>query len=93
MHIAEKLRTALANHEFHVGDSSLRLTTSVGLDTLMANDNTRNLAALYKRADIALYYSKTKGRNRASHFSDITSTTGNSADDYAQGAPANVRPS
>jgi diguanylate cyclase (GGDEF)-like protein len=93
LHIAEKLRTALANHEFDVNDASLRLTTSVGLDTLLADDSTRNLATLYKRADIALYYSKTKGRNRASHFADITSTTGNNTPDYAQGAPVNVRPS
>lgn len=63
---AERIRTAVAQHEFHMQDTRLRLTLSLGLSLMGEEDDA---ATLTERTDQALYASKSGGRNCA-HFHD-----------------------
>jgi two-component system cell cycle response regulator len=58
--IAERIRMLVAEEPHDVGDTALRLTVSIGLATLRAEDAT----SLLSRADAALYAAKADGRNR-----------------------------
>ena len=62
--VAERLRVAIASEPFTVdgGKNAIAVTTSVGV-VGCANGND-DPADLIKRADIALYDAKSKGRNR-----------------------------
>jgi diguanylate cyclase len=57
---AERVRTAVEAHVFHPRDAHLNLTVSVGAADLMTGDD---ILALVRRADQALYTSKSAGRN------------------------------
>lgn len=59
--IAEKLRLAIAGHDFQFASSDVRITVSLGV-VRMAPDETE--ASLFGRADKALYLAKGNGRNR-----------------------------
>ncbi|MFO7622766.1 MAG: sensor domain-containing diguanylate cyclase [Anaerolineales bacterium] len=72
LQLAERLRLAIKVHPWEAD----RLTISLGAATLEftersleneSGDHTR----LFSEADRALYYSKSKGRDRATHYSDI----------------------
>lgn len=57
--LAEKLRDAVARYSFkHAG----KITISLGITELAEGDTAD---AIYKRADMALYEAKSKGRNRS----------------------------
>ncbi len=58
--LAEKVRTAVEQHLFETSDKPLRVTVSIGLTHLRANDS---YESALKRADHALYQAKAKGRN------------------------------
>lgn len=59
---AEKLRRFVEEHEFHTASNEpMRLTTSVGVSALQAEDTPE---ALLARADQALYEAKKTGRNK-----------------------------
>jgi diguanylate cyclase len=60
---AEKLRQAVEAARYRDGDAELRVTISLGVAVLCADDD---LAGLIRRADAALYASKQNGRNRVS---------------------------
>lgn len=62
-HVAERVRSAMADEGFKVGvNGPLNITVSVGLAINdLDNDTTETLT---KRADIALYRAKRSGRNR-----------------------------
>jgi diguanylate cyclase (GGDEF)-like protein len=60
-------------HEFQTGDQKIRITVSLGVASIPNEDNARTTDELFQQADSALYYSKTKGRNRVTHFGDIAS--------------------
>lgn len=62
--VAERVREEVARAPFSVGEGrkSVAVTVSVGVSTVWAEDDT--VAALLKRADLALYDAKTRGRNR-----------------------------
>lgn len=57
---AERARRAVESHVFHVRDARLTLTVSVGAADLRTDDD---VIALVRRADQALYTSKSAGRN------------------------------
>lgn len=62
-HVGERLRECIAEAPFAIdSQTSLPVTTSVGLATLAGVDDTSS--ALFKRADNALYAAKRSGRNR-----------------------------
>ncbi len=60
--VAERVRAETAGAPFQVGDRSIEVTVSVGLSSLQGRSDT--VAALMKRADVALYEAKNGGRNR-----------------------------
>jgi diguanylate cyclase len=57
---AERVRKAVANFEFQLGQSIFQMTISVGLAAADADDDS---ASLVRKADEALYASKRAGRN------------------------------
>ncbi len=61
--IGERLRTRIAAEPFQItGGRHIRVTSSVGLATLEGAEDTPD--AVIKRADLALYSAKRRGRNR-----------------------------
>ncbi len=61
--IGERLRANIAADNFPIGaDKSIRVTASVGIATLERGDDTPE--TVFKRADLALYAAKRRGRNR-----------------------------
>lgn len=60
--VAERLRASVAKECFRCGGKDLRVTVSLGLASVLADDEAH---ALVKRADEALYAAKNAGRNRA----------------------------
>ncbi|HEX4893123.1 MAG TPA: diguanylate cyclase, partial [Hyphomicrobiaceae bacterium] len=63
MQVAERLRSCIEAEPFQINQSTLlRVTASVGIATLERREDTP--AALFKRADRALYAAKREGRNR-----------------------------
>lgn len=60
---AESIRKLIMAHEFI---EKIRITVSLGQTTVLANDN---LITATKRADLALYQSKAKGKNRVTYMS------------------------
>ncbi|MFZ5675550.1 MAG: diguanylate cyclase [Pseudomonadota bacterium] len=59
---AERLRVAVEQDIFSIGDEMIPITVSVGVAIFGADD--RNFAETLRRADKALYIAKSQGRNR-----------------------------
>lgn len=59
---AERLRLAVEQDIFSIGDEAIPLTVSIGVALYEADD--RNFADMLRRADKALYLAKSRGRNR-----------------------------
>ncbi len=59
--LAERIRQAVAHHEFSYADLKLQITVSIGVAML---DNNEGPADLVDKADQALYQAKNAGRNR-----------------------------
>jgi two-component system cell cycle response regulator len=60
---AERVRSAIANHTFKVGERELRITVSVGVASY-PSDTADSPVALIREADKALYRAKEAGRNQ-----------------------------
>jgi two-component system cell cycle response regulator len=62
--VAERIRSEIARTPFKIGGSEqgVSVTVSVGVSALVMDGDT--VAGLMKRADLALYDAKTRGRNR-----------------------------
>jgi len=68
--LAEKIRTAIADHRFLVPQGlNVRITVSCGLAT--APDDARHLVDLLGNADHALFESKRRGKNMVVAFADM----------------------
>lgn len=52
----------LFDRNFYVRDAECNITTSIGV--ALFNDDSRNVNAIIKQADLAMYQAKAKGRNR-----------------------------
>jgi len=73
MRVAEELRKTFENHDIYIGESSLKITVSLGVTTISQGKHVITTENLFKQADNALYYSKENGRNRVTHYDDIVS--------------------
>lgn len=67
LHVAERLRESVENSEFIYEQQSFKVTISVGCAEFPHQAENRD--DLIEKADIALYASKHKGRNRATAYS------------------------
>ena len=73
--LAERLRREIAGVTIRVGDQSLTVTVSIGIDEAREGDD---VPRILKRADQALYAAKNSGRNKVVTYSGMLSF---SADD------------
>ena len=64
MAVAERLRSAMADHPFLLRETRDRLPVTVSVGIAMTGDGGDTLDSLLKRADEALYAAKHAGRNR-----------------------------
>jgi len=67
--VAEKLREKLAKSEFESGSHKIKLTVSIGVTQVIETDS--DLKSILCRADRAMYYSKSMGRNKVSCYSEL----------------------
>lgn len=67
--LASRIRKKVESSVFQKDPLKLKVTISLGIATYPTNAQSQ--ADLIDSADKALYWSKEKGRNRATHFSDI----------------------
>lgn len=67
----ERLRQSIESHVFTSGDSTMKLTSSLGYSLARPVNQTLDARSLVKWADKALYDSKSQGRNRVSCY-DLT---------------------
>lgn len=72
MLVAENIRRVVEGYEFQTGEQKLKITISLGIASIPNDDNARTTDELFQQADSALYYSKAKGRNRVTHYSDVS---------------------
>jgi diguanylate cyclase (GGDEF)-like protein len=63
--MAEKIRTAVREHESVYEDRKMKVTISIGVTEYRAGDNEDSLLS---RADVALYRAKENGRDRTEKF-------------------------
>jgi len=69
--VAEKLRSQLENSVFRLNDVELRVTVSIGIGELEAEQEDRE--QFISRVDAAMYKAKAAGRNRVEKAEPITS--------------------
>ena len=55
-----------------VGDHHLEVSISLGVASIPDEANTRTVDEFYKHADMALFQSKRQGRNRSTHYDDLS---------------------
>lgn len=79
MEIGEKLRLAIEALHVSFGKDDIGVTISVGIATVNDGNIDHTADNLYRQADIAVYRSKEKGRNNATHFDDISPSDGTAA--------------
>ena len=71
--LCERIRSFIENYDFHVGDTVIRLTVSMGLSS---KNNTAevNYNNMVQKADSAMYKAKKLGRNRIEVYDDSENT-------------------
>lgn len=65
LEIAERMRSQVAAHPFHISESFVHITVSLGTASWLPGEAPLSFSALLKAADVALYQAKFEGRNRA----------------------------
>lgn len=73
VHIAERLRSAVASQPFETSSGLVRITCSIGVATLKPKDPTATVDRLLAEADACLYTAKHLGRDRV--YSAMNSET------------------
>ncbi len=66
--VAERLRQAVADHEFIYDDQVIRITISIGIS--LCPEDGETIKGLVGRADEAMYWCKENGRNRVCVFGE-----------------------
>ena len=72
MQLAENLREIIEKTNINIGDDKVSVTVSIGIATVTEENITEEGDGIFRHADIALYSSKDNGKNRVTHFNDIT---------------------
>ena len=70
--LAEDLRKTIEKKIAQSGKDSIKVTVSIGIDTVTMDNVATHADNIFKYADIALYHSKEHGRNCVTHYSDMT---------------------
>lgn len=68
--IAELIRQHIADKNIQTESVELKVTVSIGISTLMIDENISN-SQLFDQADKALYYAKNSGRNIVKTFTEL----------------------
>ena len=71
INIAEKIRQSIEDNTITTESAIIKVTASVGISTPGVGAHMRCPDCLYRQADIALYQSKTRGRNCVTHFAQV----------------------
>ena len=70
--IAEKIRSAVSEYAFTVlGQERISVTVSIGVVTFPGDEAPRTVGEYVHCADLALYQSKTSGRNRVTYYAAV----------------------
>lgn len=70
--LAEEIRETIENTSVNIGNQNVKVTVSIGIETVAAENIVDVGDDIFKHADLALYYSKDNGRNKVTHFNDMT---------------------
>lgn len=62
--MAEYIRRQVEDIEIAIGENKIKTTISVGVASIVSDDDLINIMQVIKRADFALYEAKAHGRNR-----------------------------
>lgn len=69
--VGEKIRAKIQEHLFQVRTQAITVTISIGIDTLPDGTTAGAVEDIFRRADMALYYSKNHGRNKVTHYAKV----------------------
>jgi diguanylate cyclase (GGDEF)-like protein len=69
LRMGERIRHVIAEYRFKLNNKVVKITISGGIACWPSDAEDKQL--LIKKADIALYYSKEKGKNKISHISQV----------------------
>lgn len=72
--IAENLRKNIEESTLQYCGAEIKITISIGIATVTNDSSDRDRDNLYRHADIALYHSKDSGRNRVTHYDDLSTS-------------------
>ena len=70
--LAEDIRKTVEEQVSNTGKDEIKVTISIGVVTVTKDNIDEYVENIFKYADIALYHSKDNGRNRVTHYDDIT---------------------
>ncbi|MCX7738984.1 MAG: bifunctional diguanylate cyclase/phosphodiesterase [Hydrogenothermaceae bacterium] len=69
----ERLRSIIENYKIYISDSDyIKTTVSIGVN--LSTDKMKDIDEAIKKADVALYKAKHKGRNRIEIYDEVTSS-------------------
>ena len=70
--LAEDIRKTVEEQITNTGKDEDKVTISIGVVTVTKDNMDAHVEDIFKQADIALYHRKDNGRNRVTHYDDIT---------------------
>ena len=70
--LAEDIRKTVKGQITNTGNDEIKVTISIGVVTVTKDNIDAYVENIFKYADIALYHSKDKGRDRVIHYDDIS---------------------
>jgi len=70
--LAEDIRKTVENQITYAGKDEIKVTISIGVATVTIDNIETHAENIFNFADIALYDSKEEGRNRVTHYSDMS---------------------